>query len=144
LLRHGDRRHLAASDLVSGLDRLAVKKCEERDPGEGVDLAYKLSVDAQQAAPRGDEPVLALSRTLNPQRTEFRYGIRKPAPSFVLVDVTGLELDSVHLGMTAQERYVPGAKHRPFAEVGAKVMGEHAALDIRRLDQRSIQSNRLH
>jgi hypothetical protein len=44
----------------------------------------------------------------------------------------------------AQQRNVLGPKDRALAEVGPKVVREHAAFDVRRLRRGSVQSNRLH
>jgi hypothetical protein len=63
---------------------------------------------------------------------------------FILMDVSRLELDSVHFRMAAQQRYVLSPEHRSLPEVGPEVMREHAPFDVGRLYRPPVKSDRLH
>src|SRR6202035_2934750 len=144
LLGHRDRRHLAAGDLLPSLHGLAVEKREEGDPGERIYLADQLRVDAQQTALGGNEPELALPRAFHVEWAQLRDCIRQPAPGFVFMNVTWLELNGVDLRMAAQERKVLGPQDRALSELGPEVVCKHPALDLGRLHRCPVQSDRLH
>src|SRR5437764_987086 len=141
--RHGHRRHLAAGDLLALRDRLPVHHGEHRNRAESVDCVHELTAHTHEAAPRGDQPRLALHR--RPGLETGRGQCRGQASGgLVLVHVAGLELDEVDLARAANRVQVRGGEHGTLAQSRRDVVHEHAAPHILRAHVLSLQPVRTH
>jgi hypothetical protein len=92
---------------------------------------------------RGDQSSLALHRSLRLDAGTREGGGQAPR-RLVFMNVAWFELDEVYLAGLPDSLEVPAAEHRSLAQVRAKVVNQHAAVDVTPLGRSSIQSNRLH
>src|SRR5712671_3577194 len=91
----------------------------------------------------GDQPSLALHRSLRFE-ARTRQGGRQSLRGLVLVEVAGFELDEVHLAGLPDLLEMPASEDRPLAQVRAKIVNEHAAVDVTSLCFGSLQPYRFH
>jgi hypothetical protein len=147
LLEHGpcdgDRRDLGARDLLPRLHGLAVHQREDADRGQLVEGLDSRPLDSQQPPNLGFDADLALHRALQPG-SRAPDGAPEPPGRLVLVDVTLVELDHVHLGDGEQGVKVLRAEHRALTKGRPQVVSEYATGHRGRPDLLSSQAQSPH
>src|SRR4029077_347255 len=141
--RDRDGRDLAARDLLSLCDRLAVHHREHRQAPELIDGLDQVTSHSHETTPHGDEPRLALHRRTGLEPRACKRG-RQSRCGHVLVNVARLQLDDVDLAGPAHRVKVLGPQHRAFAQLVAEVVDEYASFNVAGCGGGSSQTNRTH
>ena len=128
--RHRHRGHLAAGHLGSDVDGLAVHQGEDRDRAEAVQSVDRARADADQAPAGRHQPDLRLGRPARFQPGTADGG-GQPDGGGVLVQVRRLQLRHMELDQAPQAVEMPRPEHGSLPQVGAQVVGQHAARDLR-------------
>jgi hypothetical protein len=76
-----------------------------------------------------DQPGLTLDRSLR-YESGTQEGVCQPSRRFVLMHVTWLELDKVHLVGLPDTLEVAPAQDRSLAQVRAEIVDEHPAVNV--------------
>ena len=124
-----DGSHLAAGNLLTLCDGLAVHQSEDGDVAEGVDRIDQIGPHADKPALMGHDPSLALQR-----RPGFQAGARQsrrqPASRLVFMQVARLELDEMNLACLPHAVEMPRPEDSPLAKIRPKVVNENAPFYI--------------
>ena len=123
--------------------RLTVHQREQGHVPERIDRIDQVCAHSHQPAPLRDQPRLALHWGLRLQ-VGGRQRCGQPPGRQILVQVAGFELDNMNFAEGPHSVEVAARKGSAFAEVGAQVVDEDAAVDVGDRGRGALQPVRSH